>query len=502
MTNTNSLKGLQALADFKKTPNRRRAESPRRSEYRGSEVPAIAVGKLGSIVNVVYAVRGLPGIINKAEIALASAGSEMLRQYPELSPAKALSRGLDRIVAEAATGSGGSLQVTRPKRVMSAMDDVPAVSGLGGSMLRRSRKQPNELEETDRIKDAVSARDVADLAEGTEGHAFLTQLDVAKVSKLQSLRGNERYLFLRRTVPDIGVALLVAMLLQGDFNQRGFPLIDLAWSHMSTLRWAECVLRDTRVVLEEEDSDLRVDVFAHFLDNGAERALVVREELRDVQVTEATTPFNRARAHKLFRENPAHWEALSAEYSEIHRKIDDLQGEAIQVVDDVLALVRWRIAEKEEYMQRRNAERNRTVAPVASDAPRVVAPTTRESYFSSTRTPVEAVAKVREEADVEMDEMRVPTFNASVISLNEVANKKKLEQAGLDGPRECAVYPGVVWEAVLGPLYHAMDLDKNQPDAWTVVIAPRRVGGMGVDMSDARLLTVGEYEDYFSPVGE
>ena len=273
MTNSNSPKGFQVLAEMKPTLKRgyhqrtgrenyaaatARGTAPRRPEYRGSEAPEAAVGKLASIVDVVYAVRGFPGVVEKAELALVALGSEMLRQTPELTPAKALSRALDRLIAEAATGPGGSLQVTRPKRVMSAMDNVPAVAGLGGPMLRRSKKQPTELEPTERAKEAISALDMAELAEGTAGHEFLSQLDVAKVSKLQSLRGDARYVFLRRAVPDIGAALLVAMLLQGTFNRHSFPIIDLAWSHMSTLRWAECVLRDTRAVLEEEDAPERI----------------------------------------------------------------------------------------------------------------------------------------------------------------------------------------------------------------------------------------------------
>jgi hypothetical protein len=98
--------------------------------------------------------------------------------------------------------------------------------------------------------------------------------------------------------------------------------------------------------------------------------------------------------------------------------------------------------------------------------------------------------------------MSLPVINHAALGIAEVEIKKSFAADGVDGARECAAYPGVVWEPVIGPIYHAMDLECSEPDCRLLVIAPRRVGGMGLDLAEARVLMLAEYEDFFSPVEE
>ncbi len=88
------------------------------------------------------------------------------------------------------------------------------------------------------------------------------------------------------------------------------------------------------------------------------------------------------------------------------------------------------------------------------------------------------------------------------MSIAKVELRKGFVASGVDGARECVAYPGVVWEVVMGPLFHAMDLSCEEPDCRLIVIAPRRAGGMGLELADARVLMLVEFEDYFSAVAE
>jgi hypothetical protein len=94
----------------------------------------------------------------------------------------------------------------------------------------------------------------------------------------------------------------------------------------------------------------------------------------------------------------------------------------------------------------------------------------------------------------------IPRVNAVALGFSEVERKEMCQAAGIDGPRMCEAYPGVVWEAVIGPVDHAMDVHRTEADCQMIVIAPRRVGGMGLNMEECRVLLVDEYESYFNKI--
>ena len=116
----------------------------------------------------------------------------------------------------------------------------------------------------------------------------------------------------------------------------------------------------------------------------------------------------------------------------------------------------------------------------------------------STVTPAEAVAAAMAESDIEVD-VAVPTF--VIDSLPVLQIQRRAVPDDLTGPRECVVYPGVVWEAV-GVVSHALDLDRSDASARVVIIAPRRVGRSGLDMNDCRFIPVDDYNDYYGVVAQ
>jgi hypothetical protein len=96
--------------------------------------------------------------------------------------------------------------------------------------------------------------------------------------------------------------------------------------------------------------------------------------------------------------------------------------------------------------------------------------------------------------------MSLPVARTDVLGIGAVELRKEFAAAGVDGPRECVLYPGVIWEAVVGPVWHALDVENNDDNDRVVIIAPRRAGGMGLDLSESRVVMVGEYEEFFSPI--
>ena len=453
-----------------------------------------AIEKIATIVEVVYAVRGQEGIMAYGDFAVKTLMAAAARKEPSLPTDKFPIRALEEVVAKCGAGDAGRFHATRAKRLFTELGEHPAPTADGANFIRL--KIDGTPVEVERIREASDARSVAEALFNVTEKVF-GDLEIAKVTKLGSLN-SPRMKHLRRVMPDIGGVLLLAALSAGGYRGDGRPKADLLRTNFIVLSWAEAVLRDLRNVLAEDDEGLRGEIYCEFVNDHPISIAEYNElvtELDRVRVDDAAPAAVRSQAQTLYRAEKARFDQLKAVWNSLQREVDDVQQEALLAVDTLLAYVRDRRAEKEA---RRAAEREQSGKPAEQPkAPRVLQPATK----ASVKTVQEAVAEVNAAGGAEV-EYGVPRFNAAALGLTQLDRVKALRAVGLDGGRTCVIYPGVVWEAVIGPIDHAMAVNREDDDCRMVVIAPRRKGGMGVDLTEARVLMVSEYEGYFEVVEE
>ena len=253
----------------------------------------------------------------------------------------------------------------------------------------------------------------------------------------------------RTLVPNIGITLVLGMFEYALFNREtGYPLLDCSRLTHKSLKWMVDTLQE----------------FSNFMKN-CPKEILKKSLPEDVD--------------------------LDLVISIVHGQLEEL----------VNYFMHCR-AEKNWYLDKMKEGENRpTVVLQPLPKTKVVKERKPENvlYTNSKTSPEEAIENLRAEVEVEV-EMGAPAFNRDVLNIAEVQLKQKLSKFNLGQPRTCEIYPGVIWEAIIGPLHHAFDFENTEEDISTVVIAPRRVNGLGLDYSKARSLLVSEFEDYFSVI--
>lgn len=452
--------------------------------------------KLAAVLDQAFSVRGLPGMLSLGDHAVRSIAGSI--KDPTMTEAKLPLRALEQIAISCGAGITGQAHATRGRRLLQMLSEVPAVTPEG---LVRVINTPNgpDLKVVEKIKDASTALAVF-TAFCPIDEDLIGRLEIAKSTKLASLR-QPHMIQLRKMVPDIGAALTVAVIGFMGYDAQSNPVVNLVRTNFPTLTWMENTIKDARNILGEEDEFLRGEIYCNFVEEPVELAdyAQLAAELSVIRVDDGAPSGARAKANQIYLANKAHYDELKAKWTALQNGVDEIQAEAVRACDDILALIRFKKAEKEWKRSMERGEDREPVQKAGRRKEKNAEPVTPAAPKTSIRTPDEAAAIALEGNEIEV-ELGIPHFNAAALGLTEVERKVTLAGAGLDGGRECAAYPGVVWEAVFGPLDHAMDIERVESDCRMVVIAPRRPGGLGLDLTEARVLLVGEYEDYFTPV--
>lgn len=480
----------------------------RRPVLPASVNPEEMIGQLVAIIDGAFAGRGFANVMAFADHAVACLAAAELRKHEGLPDDKSVIRALEQIVMQCGVASHGAyVAATRGRRLLQMLEETPGVAD--GNLARLNGK--GEIVAAERPRDAANALKLYEAVAGQVNQHFIRDLEIAKATKADSLR-DPKMKKLRRVSPDLGVALVAATLQQRGFTKTGLPIPNFVGMNFNTLNWAVKVLADLREVLGTEDETVRGYLLLAHLDESLAIELDAFKELSktvaEVAVADGASSTERARAKEKYDADQAKYDAARAQWKGIQTALDDIQQEAINAVDGVLSFIRHKISEKEWLVAEREAEKaernggaRESKAPAEKQEPKVLAPAPRvkQPKAASVNTPKEALAEVLRNTEVET-EMSLPVARTDVLGIGAVELRKEFAAAGVDGPRECVLYPGVVWEAVVGPVWHALDVENGDDNDRVVIIAPRRAGGMGLDLSESRVLMVGEYEEFFSPV--
>ena len=472
-----------------------------RPVYNPPEQPVETFGKLVTILEGVFGARGLPNTAALADYTVRCLEATVARRVAGQSFERSMASALEGLVHEVAAIGSGNLVGTRCRRLLALLSETPAINEAGQLVRIGTRRGEDELVVVERAKEASSAKAVWEkYSEINE--ALMGDLETAKLTKKDSLH-IERLKVIRRTIPDMGSALVVAAIMAAGFNSQGMPKLAIDRLPLPIINWSINTLRDLRDILSEDDEVLRGQIYIGFL--GEDLAITpegfdeLASALAGISVRDSATAQARAKARAVYEADRARYDAMKADWKAIQGEIDGIQQEAVNAVDLTLALFRHKLKEK-EYFRAESAARKGEPVRTAPE-PKPLQAQARKPRQSE-RTPDEAVQSLVQSGSVVDVDISVPRFNGAALGLSEVERRRALVGAGLDGARECVAYPGVVWEAVMGPLDHAMDLERNERDCRMVVIAPRRAGGMGLDLAESRALLVEEYESYFAPIEE
>lgn len=465
--------------------------------------PEQTIGQLVAIIDGAFAGRGFYNVMAFADHALACIGAAELRKHEGLPEEKSVIRALEQVVTQCGVAAHGAyVAATRGRRLISMLEETPGVAD--GKLVRITPK--GELVAVERPRDAANALAVFETVGGATNQHFIRDLEIAKATKADSLR-DPKMKKLRRTSPDLGAALVVAALQQKGFTKTGLPLPNFVGMGFNALNWSIKVLADLREVLGTDEENTRARLFLTHMDGDLamdyDQLRELQKAVSEVTVGEAASATERARAKERYEADKATYDAAIAKWKALQLQLEEAQQESINAVDDILAFMRHKLNEKEWLANERagsDKEKGRDVKPAANAEPRVVAPAPRvkQPKAVSTATPKDALAEVSRTTEIET-EMSLPVARLDVIEIATVELRKEFKAAGIDGPRECVIYPGVIWESVIGPIRHAMDIGDDHDDS-VVIIAPRRAGGLGLDMAESRVLMVKEYQDFFSPV--
>ena len=399
---------------------------------------------------------------------------------------------LEEICLKAGAGRVSNCHATRTRRIIEIMNETPYMEDDHYARLVIVDDK-TVLEECER-RDASTVLEVFEEINGKVPYEFLYKLETAKTNRVDALRRIEMKI-MRGNTPDFGICMIPAVLSYNNFNKAGMPVTDIVRTNYPTISWLTAILNDLLAVLNSAE----LEVFVPFIDNIDEYAELYKHVM-SVKNDDGDPMIKRQRVKALYEQNPSFYDEVRIKFKEAQDELTAIQQEAVGIVNDILELVTVKKAEKDWYRaldQRNNPEKyaNTNNSSVSHATPVIDSSTPVE--ITSTATPDEAFASLGADVDVEIG---IPRFNAAALGFSELERKEALGAIGLDGPRACEAYPGVIWEAVVGPIDHAMDLSRKEVDCRMVVIAPRRVGGMGVDMNQVRVLLVDDYEAYFSKV--
>ena len=464
--------------------------TPQPTQARFDEV----IGMLVAVIDGAFASRGVKTSAF-ADHAVACLAAEQARKQPDLTPEKSVIRALEAIVIQAGVPSRGVYTAaTRGRRLLQMLEDTPAV--VDGQLIKVSSR--GELVAVERERDAHDALTVYEALSGCEApRDFFKDLEIAKATREESLR-DARMRRLRHEAPDIGVALVAAALHSCGFTSAGLPAVNFQMLGFNALNWSIAVMGDLRHVLETDDPFQRGQLFLAHVESGMEydEFAELHKAVMAITPADGAGPAELARIRGIREADPDNCDSIVAAWKALQEELEVTQQEAINIVDRLLHFLRSKLAARE---QRAAARAERGSAPDArrghQAAPRPVAPAPRAK---SVATPREALAALATTTEIET-EMAFPTAKIEMLEVAAAELRKEFVTAGVDGARECPIYPGVVWEAVMGPVFHALDVSCDDNADAVVIIAPRRVGGMGLNLKDARVIMLREYEDFFTP---
>lgn len=468
------LKDFSALAnvDIKTVPAAEQHRTPPRKSMKKPQAAkpvkkglrsAEAVEKAISLMDVMLTSYGIPGAAGLASgIARSVAGVSCAPQEVFSTSMQALAK--MGVLAES--------NWTRTMRLMTSLERIPAV--VDGSLVRIRK---GELEATENGREAAPFTSVYELPEEA-----LKRLGTAKLTKPGSLK-DEGLRAIKAQVPDFGALIALAAIEMGGYKD-GRIVVRLDRAPGYVLEFLESVVADFRETVTQSGVMERGNALGAFL-KDANRYFEVVNALEPIRLLNTDGPDVRRKKGDLYRSDKERFDALKEELSQAQAELDEIQEEATTVVDSLLALVR--------------EARSSRAAYDASRPSRQAKEGRIEAGVKSRQSPEEAVAEVRAQGGVEAD-ISVPHANVANLGFNRVERKSKLKAVGLDGGRVCTGYPGVVWEAIAGPFDHALDFERTDSEIQAVLIAARRPGGLGVDMSTARYILVNDFEDFFAVV--
>jgi hypothetical protein len=467
-----------------------------RPTYRPQVSPQEFIGQLAAIVDAIFTAKGFPNSLAFADNIIMCLMAEAQRKDPNLIKEKAPLRALETIIMNCSAGSDDNF-FTRNKRLLRMLADTPAVDNTGNLVKIRG----NELVDAKHVKEAVSCLTLYKAYTDLDDE-FLCRLEVAKTTKIHSLRTPDLRK-MRLTTPDIGCALLVAALQINGYTKNSMPIADLVRTNFPALMYMESVIKDLYRIIAEDNEFLRGENLCTFIEGQSlfplDYYVKLANDYKSINVKDNMTADERKVVQDFIYTCDVDFvKNTIAQWKLLQRELDAIQQEALGICSNMLALIRHKKNEKEWYRQNDNRPRDETGKLIDNkkDKTKVVQPATKVEPKKSDFTPNEATAFVGEiDADI-----NIPRFNISALDLSEVTRKKQLVNAGIDGARVCDAYPGVIWEAIMGPLDHIFDFDRSETECRMVVIAPRRVNGLGLDLDDARSLLVEDYESFFSPL--
>jgi len=191
-----------------------------------------------------------------------------------------------------------------------------------------------------------------------------------------------------------------------------------------------------------------LDVFAPFLDSiSIDEYAELYRLVQSVSSEDGDPMIRRQRAKALYDTDPAKFDVARIKYKEVHDELTGIQQEAIDIVKEVLELVAFKKSLKDWYReldklnnpQRYVKEEKHASHPKDEEETPVAK---ASEIVTSTTTPDQAVESLGvEEVDVDIS---IPRFNATALGFSELERKDAIEAAGIDGPRICEAYPGVV----------------------------------------------------------
>jgi hypothetical protein len=482
-----------------------------------------SVATLVAMADIAYATRNMPGMMELARetvrvMGLRKVAADAAGRRPRIPERKVPLLGLAELLHQGVgVGSQGRLTSTRCMKIVRELQGTPAYgplvpsnNGLAAAPSSFYTVAANgTVGTTDNPRDAANAME-AFLARQSAFPSLeiLQHLDTAKNTPSLSLR--DHYLVaLRRILPDFGAPLVLAAMeslgFEDDHPHR--PNSNFIWSNFVLLTWAENTMADLRRVLEEQNLDIRGECFSPLVE-GPDGAPYTSEsygalvrKVNRIRTGASMTDSARREATAVYQSDTKGYDEANAQYRALQRTIDQMQAEALLACDSVLTYIRHIKADK-------TMRQDHEAATGTGRAAEGRAPDRRGGRggaVGSAFTPGDAVRRaIGAGADFSEVGMSVPRYDAEALGLTEVARKKSLAVVGMDGGRVCSIeaYEGVVWEAVLGPYHHAFDFLKEDGELQFVLIAPRRVDGPGVDMEEARVIMVTEFEEHFLPIEE
>lgn len=452
---------------------------------------SLQIDTIGSVAACMMQSCEFEGSTDLAEYIIYQLAMDQMVKDATLEKEVAIMKALQEVCTQAAVAQSNRLAATRIKRVLDLLHSLPAYNEFdaAGKVTYYSDEiaQGEDGSQTpvvvENVRHASNALTHFKKWYGDIDERLVGLVDTAKTKTLSSLI-SPSVIELRSAVPDFGVMLLLAAIRMAGYDANERPALRMVRTNFPTLLWIETIVSDFYSIVEKkEDHDVLLKMFF---------------ELVSEQVIETL--------------DVANGELLSEQQIDfVRNELTDIQGEVLIMIADLLSFLRFKKAEK-EYIRNLDGGKGKPKPERHASKPqtpeekhkRTQQPTGNVRDVAAATSAVtvnEAVSKVVASTAVEVD-LNVPTFNAAALGCSHVTRKKVLKAAGIDGPREVSIYPGVIWEAVIGPMDHAFDFDRTETDLRMVVIAPRRAGAMGLDLSESRIIMVKDYEDFFKPVEE